>query len=49
MGVSIVKLIASAISLILAGVESKNAVERIADDYNIDFSTLWNELPDIFK
>ena len=49
MGVSIIKLIASAISLILAGVESKNAVKRIANDYNVDFSTLWNELPDMFK
>ena len=42
-------LVMLAIKLILAGINSKNAVNRIAKKNDLSFSAIWQELPDVFK
>ncbi|SDM26900.1 hypothetical protein [Halarsenatibacter silvermanii] len=47
--ISKLALIIIALKLILAGIDNRKAVRRVARDYDVDFSELWKLIPDKFK
>jgi len=46
---STIILITLVIKLILAGIDSKKAVERVTKKSEMDFASLWKLLPDFLK